>query len=221
MIITIDGPCASGKSTIARLIALHTGIYYVSSGYIYRAVAYGLSKDHGYTRETIHAPDATIVHDVISRIAYAYHNGAEHVTYDNVDVTTLLKNSAIDPLASIVSANEHVRELVNTCIRNIAKKHSLVIDGRDCGSVIFPGADYKYYVSASLPERARRWCVMQKKLGNMYDGAQCELLVHERDTRDMSRATAPLIVPRGACVIDATDFSAQQVADVILQQIKV
>lgn len=220
MIITIDGPMASGKSTVARLVAQRLEIYYIASGFIYRAFAYELSKKYAYTRATINAPSVPDLASVAHSVSYTYTAGKESVCLDGIDITNQLKSSAIDALASIMSTNNAVREHINMYLRQLATRQSIVIDGRDCGSVIFPNADYKFYVTASVTVRAARWQAMQAYLGFSYTLEQCGALVTERDERDTTRAQAPLIVPHGAQVIDCSRLRAQQVTDTIIQKIK-
>lgn len=220
MIITIDGPTASGKSTVARLVAQKLEIYYIASGLIYRALAYHLWQLHHYTKATIHNADHALVRNILADITYYYTNGIETVHFRGVDVTQKLKTSDVDPLASVVSTNIFVREQVNNLLRSIAHKNSVVIDGRDCGSVIFPHAEYKFFVTASLEVRALRWKAMQERLGVMLSNDQAQAALAERDARDMQRSIAPLVVPQGACIIDCSSISAHDVADQIILAIK-
>lgn len=220
MIITIDGPMASGKSTVARLVAQRLRYYYIASGLLYRAVAHELSQKYGYTRATINMPAESHVLDVLSRLIYTYNDGKEAVCIDGVDRTEQLKSSAVDALASILSTNKEVRESINEYLRELAKQHSIVIDGRDCGSVIFTHAEHKFYVTATVEVRALRWQKLQASLGTVYTIDQCIECVKERDERDMSRAYAPLIVPVGAQIIDSSTLSVPHVVDHIIEKIK-
>lgn len=222
MIITIDGPVASGKSTVARSIAKELGIFYINSGMLYRALAYLLHVHYHKNAETIHLATPEEVKTVLdpARFAYFYAEGNETVSFDGVDITAHLKSPVIDRLASLVSTNEYVRGYIDTLQRIISFDHSVIIDGRDAGSMVFPDAEYKFFLTASSETRAKRWQVQQDKQGNAISYAQALAAIKERDMRDSQRAFAPLIVPEGAIVIDEDGFSIAQIVVHILGHIQ-
>jgi len=220
--ITIDGPVASGKSTMGRMLAKKLGYYYIYSGALYRALAYLLMHSKGYTPAQLHHPEMS---DVLASLApdkfiYSYDvESQERVFFDGTDITPYLKESVIDQGASIVSTDSAVRDEINKLIRLIAEKFDVVVDGRDAGTVIFPHASAKFYLTASLDVRARRWQGAQKKLGNTYTHEQSLQLLGERDKRDQGRKVAPLMIPDDAIVIDNSELDAEQTLAEIMRNI--
>lgn len=223
MIITIDGPSVSGKSTVARAVARELHYFYIASGSIYRGLAYALAHAHGYTQDTIAQP---AVSDVVycldeSRFVYDYHEShAERIILAGVDVTDYIKTPAMDVGASLIGTNGMVRTHVLNFIRGLAQKNNIVIDGRDCGTVMFPSADFKFYLTASLYVRAQRWQAMQAKINKQIPIDQAMATIAERDERDSNRAIAPLKIPQGATIIDSSNMNVQDVVAFIVEQVK-
>ncbi len=223
MIITIDGPTASGKSSIARLIAKELGIYYLYSGVFYRVLGYRLLHEMGYTLEMLHNPAVDDVKRMLSACQFTYFYDqakAERALVNNIDITPFLKNAQIDEAASVVSTCPRVRQIVDHAQRKIATLHDVVVDGRDAGSVVFPEADYKFFLSASLEVRANRWLGQQKKNGTEYTREQAAHIIAQRDSRDSSRNIAPLKIPVGAAIIDNSDMNLDQTVALFLAHIK-
>lgn len=213
MIITIDGPTASGKSTLARMLAHKLGYYYLYSGLMFRAVAYVLKYHYGYTETQFEHPRLEDITHLLDskRFVYSYDNTHnERIFFDGVDITPHLKAGNMDQHASIVSRHEGVREQLMELQRAIARSNNVIIDGRDSGSVVFPYADYKFYVTASEQERARRWLKQQQSYGSTISLPEARAFIHERDERDTKRAIAPLVIPKGAYVIDTTYQTPQE-----------
>lgn len=222
-IITIDGPVASGKSTISRMLAKKLGYYYLYSGALYRALAYLLITTKNYTQEQLHNPDMFDVQACLDAKRLVYHYDAqsqEHIFFDSHDITPYLKSSAIDQGASVVSAYPPVRDEINALLRTIATQFDVVVDGRDAGTIIFPEAFPKFYLTASLAVRAARWREAQKKMGNVFTIEQAEQQLTVRDTRDKERAVAPLIVPEDAIIVDNSHLNAEQTLQKMLRYIK-
>jgi len=222
MIITIDGPTASGKSTASRALADSLNFYYICSGLIYRAVAYLLVNRCGYTPEelmSLHTEDIEQCADA-SRLQYSYDGlSQERVFFDQEDITVYLKDKFIDKISSIVSVNKEVRQAVTNIQRTIADDHNIVIDGRDVGSVVFPHAEIKFFVTASIPVRAERWRKDQERYGNNLSFDEAIALITDRDERDKNRTIAPLVVPRNAIVIDTSDLTKEQTIEKMLEYI--
>jgi cytidylate kinase len=221
MIITIDGPTASGKSTLARAVAQKLGFYYVYSGLLFRALAYILMRDKGYTLASIAHPHAADVDYALDPafFSYSYSDGKEHILFHEENITSLLKTNDIDAAASIISTDPSVRQCILEVQRAVAREHSVVADGRDAGSVVFPHAEYKFFVTASLSERARRWILDQAKQGRTFTPEQAQEQLEERDHRDSTRVHAPLIIPAGAQIIDTTTLSKDEALAAIINQI--
>ncbi len=210
MIITLDGPTASGKSTAARLLAHRLGFFYLSSGLLYRALAYILLRDYEYTLATIADPAIDTVKQILDPKRYKYLYDVEHnerIFFDEVNITCQLQDDRIGQGASIVSTNQQVRISIDEMQRTLAKDHNIVIDGRDAGSVVFPHAAHKFFLTASEAVRAQRWYERQKKQGDDVTIDEAYRFIRMRDARDTQRAHAPLIIPAGAHVIDSSHLS--------------
>jgi cytidylate kinase len=222
MIVTIDGPTASGKSATAKLLARKLGVYYLNSGFLYRAVAYLLMHNNGYTYETLHAlseQDFRAVIDV-HRLTYTCDKDTNpHVSYNGRELTSYLKSIAIDRAVSIVSAKLFVRQVLLAVQHAIGARHDLVIDGRDTGTVVFPQAEFKFYLTAPLEVRARRWMHDQQAQDVSISFDEAYKQIAERDERDMTRAISPLRVPEDATVVDNSAYSLEETADILYNKI--
>ena len=206
MIITIDGPSASGKSTIARMLAQELSYFYLNTGMLYRAFAYTVLHDQ-IDPQDIHETDVT---EIIARLEYTHQHDNARVLLQNSDITLLLENKTIDQAASQISALPIVRKHIDVWQHVLVNGHDSVIDGRDSGSVVFAHAEHKFYVTASDEVRAQRWSAKQRERGNIFDSVHALEQIQSRDRRDMQRAAAPLVVPEGATVImnDGNDPAA-------------
>ncbi|MDR3646097.1 MAG: (d)CMP kinase [Candidatus Babeliales bacterium] len=199
MIITIDGPVASGKSFLARELANKLGFYYLNSGLLYRGLAFVILNNPSLDIKTI-----------ISHLKYFYDGHKESIKYDDKDITPFLKTPQIDQASSIMSADPHVREILLDFQRNFAKQNDLVTDGRDCGSVVFENADVKIFLTASIKVRAKRWQHDQELKGNIYSQEECEAIITDRDKRDQEREIAPLVVPKDAIILDNSELDEEE-----------
>lgn len=223
MIVTIDGPSASGKSTVARELAEELGFYYLPTGWLYRAVAYLLVEELGYTQEMLANPkkeDVQYCLDV-SRLIYTYNKkqgGA--LFFDKKDITAYLKDYQVDVYVAIVSPIVMVRELVVNTQRSFAQSTDCIIEGRDSGSVVFPEAQYKFYLTASVEVRAQRWQKDQEQRGNSFTLEQAQGQISSRDKKDKEREHSPLTIPKGAIVIDNSDLTFDQTIQIMLKNIK-
>lgn len=223
MIITIDGPTASGKSSVGLMLAKQLGYYYLSSGLLYRALAYLLVHYAGYCIHDLENPRMIDVHKYLAypkHLKYTYDDqGHEHILFDGIDIAPHLKDSFMDKAASVVSKNQLVRKEIDALQRNIAQQSNIIVDGRDAGSVVFPNADFKFYITATPTERAKRWVSVQKKYGLDYSVSQALDKINERDNRDTSRKIAPLIIPVDAFIIDNTYLSQEETINKMLKPI--
>jgi len=214
MIITIDGPAASGKSTVAKVLAKNLGFYYLYTGLLYRAVAYVLVEKFKILPELFPNLISTDL-GFIGDIKYFYENGEPKVLYKNEDITQFLKNSLLDQASSIASANSFVREALISLQRDVANNYDIVADGRDCGSVVFPNADYKFYLTANVECRAKR-----KSLQEVISFDEALASLKERDARDVQRIVAPLKIPMNAIIIDNTELDTPKTIETFLNYLK-
>lgn len=218
MIITIDGPAASGKSTIARIIAQKQGMVHLNTGLLYRALAF-LLHDSIFSSENMLFEEKVIT-ECLAHINYVYDNYAS-IYYKGRDITAHLKNATCDIAASRISEEKQIREAVNFFARDFAKVHTIIADGRDCGTVVFPDAEYKFFITATCDIRAVRWQNDQKSRGVVCDLEQALHLLQERDARDTQRVIAPLRVPSDARVIDTSALSIESVVKMIIDSVSV
>jgi cytidylate kinase len=215
MIVAIDGPAASGKSTVARAIATELGMAYLDTGAMYRAVAVeaverGVALDDaaGLTR---------LANDVHMR--FRREGGSPlptHIEIDGRDVTAAIRTPEADKAVSPVSAVPGVRAAMVEQQRRIAAgEHDTVLEGRDIGSVVFPHAELKVFLTATAEERARRRTVdMERRGARMtYDEVLADLL--RRDTHDSSRSASPLIKASDAVELDTTGMTIDEVVSTI------
>ena len=204
-VIAIDGPAASGKSSVARALARRLGFLYVNSGAMYRAVTWSVL-DRG-----ISPSDKVAIGKFVEAAALEgkFIDGEFHLLIDNVDLTAHLHEDGVNAEVSRVSTVLEVRKRLVERMRTSAAGHDLVIEGRDIGSVVFPTTPYKFYVDASPAVRARRRAAQ----GHRDEIAQ-------RDRADSSRAASPLVVAKDAEVIDTSTMSIHDVVDEILARLK-
>lgn len=220
MIITIDGPVASGKSTLSRILAHTLHCYYLNSGLLYRALSYLLITDRGYTIDNLNGVSQKDIEYCLNAARFSYRydvQNQERIFFENIDITAHLKDRVIDKAASIISAKPEVRHAITLLQRSIADNYSIVTDGRDVGSVVFPHAACKFYVTASIEVRAMRWRKDQEKYGNSVSQQDAVNAITDRDERDKNRTIAPLIVPEGAVIIDTSALTVEQTVEKMLE----
>jgi cytidylate kinase len=213
-VVTIDGPSGSGKGTISRLVARHAGWHLLDSGALYRLVAYaGLGRGLDPADVEGHAGLARDMQVVFGVGA----DGGERVLLDGRDVTQAIRTEAAGQGASRVAAWAPVRTALLERQRAFARPPGLVADGRDMGTVVFPHAALKVYLTASAEERALR---RYKQLKDKGSGVSLSALSREiaaRDARDRTRAVAPLAAAADAESIDSTGLSIEAVVDRVLE----
>jgi cytidylate kinase len=203
-VIAIDGPAGSGKSTVARAVASALGMDYLDTGAMYRAVAFAA------LRRGIDPEDA----DVVARLAEQVDlTVADAVTVDGVDATIEIRGPEVTRAVSTVAANPRVRRELNRRQREWAAAHrGGVIEGRDIGSVVFPDADLKVFLTATDAERAGRRS--KEVLALDYDQVAADIA--RRDHVDSTRSAAPLTVAPGAVVVDTTGRPVEEVIQAVL-----
>jgi cytidylate kinase len=203
-VIAIDGPAGSGKSTVARALAARIGLDYLDTGAMYRSVAFAA------LRRGIDPDDTVLVARLAEQVAIEV---SDTVTVDGVDATIEIRGPEVTRAVSAVAANPEVRRELRRRQREWADGHGGgVIEGRDIGSVVFPEADLKVYLTASDSERAGR---RSKEVLDMdYDTVAADIA--RRDYADSSRTAAPLVVATGAVTVDTTGLSIEEVVDRVL-----
>jgi cytidylate kinase len=214
IIVAIDGPAGAGKSTLAKRVAGKLGYIYINSGAMYRAVALwalrlGVSLSDMHRLEQL-AKEAKI------RISIA--DG--HVLLNDEDVTEAIRAAAVSDAASKVSAVPGVRRALLNLQREIAEQHSIVMDGRDIGSVVFPGAQVKIFLDADPKERARRRTLEMRHQGEEADVHVVAGELEKRDERDRRRSEAPLVQAPDAELVDTTGLTLDEVEATVLRIIR-
>jgi len=214
MIIAIDGPAGSGKSTVAKLVAGRLGFHYLDTGAMYRAVAYraltlGISLEDEAGIAAIAATD---------RITFGHESGAtlpSIVRIADEDVTAAIRLPEVDEAVSAVARMPHVREAMVAQQRTLGGSDDIVVEGRDIGTVVFPDAEVKVFLTATPEERARRRAAQQALTGIAVDtnGVQDALL--RRDSADSTRKHSPLVPAADAVELDTTGLSLMEVVEAI------
>lgn len=222
MIVTIDGPAASGKSSVARLLADELDFYYLYTGLLYRGLAYILVTHYHYNEKTIVSPDKDDIVDITQthRFQYNYSDGQARIFFDNIDITSHLKTAEVDKWSSMVSSHDYVRDAVLERQVKIGNQYDIIAEGRDTGTVVFPHADYKFFLTASQEVRAKRWQSDQKKRGTDYTIEQSLQAIVDRDKRDQDRIISPLVQANNAILIDNSDLGIQETVEKIKAYIR-
>lgn len=211
--IAIDGPSGAGKSTVARALATKLGYTYIDTGAMYRAVAL-LGVEAGVPLED-EAGTIRLAEGMDLRFAPGDH-GTQRVLVNSRDVTEELRTAEVTRLSSPVSAISGVRRVLVSLQQQMGAGGGVVMEGRDIGTVVFPNADVKVFLTASEEERARRrWRERQSK-GDLVTLEQILQQQRERDMRDSSRADSPLAAAPDAVYLDSDGLSVDQVVDRIL-----
>lgn len=212
-VVAIDGPSGVGKSTVAKLIAEMLGFSYLDTGALYRAVALGL-------RRAGVEPEASDdrIDDELRNIKVEF-NG-DKVYLNNEDVSMEIRTPEAGHYSSVFSARRPVREFLFPVQKDAAAKQDLVCEGRDMTTVVFPDAWKKFFLNASLDERAQRRYEQLRKSGVPVDMARATEDVVERDKRDSMRDIAPLKIAADALVVDSTDKTVEEVLKIFLDEIK-
>ena len=211
--VAIDGPAGAGKSTIAKLVAKEKGYVYVDTGAMYRALAVYFLEKGISAKDTGRIIAACKEADVSIR----YENGIQNVFLNGENITSRLRTEEVGNMASMTSPIPEVRERLLELQRSLAREKDVVMDGRDIGTNILPGADVKIYLTASVETRARRRYkeLTEKGIACDYDGIAKD--IKERDMRDMNRETAPLKQAEDAVLVDSSDMTIPEVVDAIVK----
>lgn len=203
--IAIDGPAGSGKSTVARAVAERLGLPYVDTGAMYRAVTLKA------LRAGVPAGDGEALRRLLDGTEIDWRDGS--VFLDGTDVGDAVRAAAVTAAVSEVSAQPQVREWMVSRQRRLLGEHGGVMEGRDIGTVVLPGADFKFFLTADPAERARRRAAELQAKGRAVSIPEVMEDLAARDRTDAGREVSPLCVAPGAAVIDTTGLTINQVVD--------
>jgi len=216
LIIAIDGPSAAGKSTLAKRLAQDLGFTYLDTGGMYRALALKV------LREGIDISNDEWVTELIGRtdIDLVATDGKLKVLLDGEDVSHEIRTPEVSQMASKASALKVVRRWMLVLQRGFGRRGNVVAEGRDIGTVVFPDAEVKIYLDATVQERARRRVEELRKAGRQVSLDETLREMGERDKRDSERDLAPLRKANDAIAIDSTSLDAEALAQRVMQQIR-
>jgi cytidylate kinase len=205
VVIAIDGPAASGKSSVARGLARRLGFVYVNSGAMYRAVTWHLLE------MGIDPTDRAKIESQMSgvQIRCDLRDGESRILINDVDPSDHLRDDAVNNSVSVISSLPRIREILVEKMRGYAREHDVVMEGRDIGSVVFPETPFKFYIDAAPEVRSQR---------RVAQGQQDQIAT--RDRADSSRRASPLVIAKDAEVIDTSHLTIEGVVDEILARLK-
>ena len=209
IIITIDGPAGAGKSTTAKKIAQELNINFLDTGALYRAIGLILAKSEV-------RPE--FLHEALNDIKIEINKSGVYV--NDFDVTKEIRTPEVDELASKYSALPEVRNALLNIQREQTKKASLIAEGRDLGSVVFPEADFKFYLTASPESRAQRRYNERIQRGETANYDEILQAIKSRDEHDLHREISPLKIPDNAIFIDNSNMSEQEVINFIIDKVR-
>ncbi len=216
LLITIDGPAGSGKSTLGRVLSRKLSYLYLDTGALYRAIAYKIIGEKG------NPDDLPFLHGLTEHLELHLEArcGDLRVILDRMDVTDRLRTEEIGLMASKISALPEIREALLPIQRKFGSRGGMVAEGRDMGTVVFPHADVKFFLSATVSERALR---RHRELTAAGLPSTREAIEHKlilRDRQDTERLIAPLKIPQDGQVIDSTGLTIEEVTAVMLNAVK-
>lgn len=214
-VLTIDGPSGAGKGTVSRSVAKKLGWHYLDSGSIYRSLAIAV------LNKNIELLDISSIVSVAEKMSLEFDCGDTlTVKLDDINITEKLPLESTGNTASIIAAYPEVRAVLLQKQKDFRQAPGLVADGRDMGTVVFPDASNKVYLTASAEERAARRYKQLKEKGNDANLAQITKEIKERDQRDQERATAPLKAADDSLYIDSSNLSIDQVIEDVMNLVQ-
>ncbi len=215
IVIAIDGPAGAGKSTIAKLAAEKLGYAYIDTGAMYRSVAWKfLQTGHAFAEDFISRLANTMI------IEFKPEAKVNRVFVDGTEVTAAIRSTEVTAIVSRIAAIGDVREAMVAQQRRMGEAGGVLMDGRDIGTVVFPNAQLKIFLTASVEERARRRYLEMLEKGEQVDLEQLQQDIASRDKQDSERAIAPLRQAEDAVLLDTSAMNIEQVTDKILQLVR-
>lgn len=210
VIIAIDGPSSSGKSTIAKLIAKHLKFTYIDSGSIYRAVTYLAVKNNLLDKSNI---NTSAIIEILKKtsISFSFNSKNQNIiSVDGIQLEDKIRTFKISSLVSLLAEKNEIRKYIVKIQKDISRNKSIVMDGRDIGTVVFPNADVKFYLDASLKERSqRRWKELSKTESISLEQVKKDL--KNRDDNDINRDHSPLMKSKNSITIFTDNLSIDEV----------
>jgi len=215
MVVAIDGPSASGKSTVSREVALKLKFTYVDSGSLYRGMTWKC------IREGVDVKMPEFVIDLMNRMKLEFfaENRVVRFTIDGEDPGQQLRSEPVRECVSDIAAIPEVRHFMVNKLRQMVQFGAIVMEGRDIGSVVFPDSPFKFYLDADPEERARRRHAELIEMEGQGDVEKVLDSLKRRDQKDTTRKTAPLQIPLGAHVINSTSMSIEEVVSLIVKEV--
>ena len=220
VIVAIDGPSSSGKSTIAKLVAKHFNFTYIDSGSIYRAITYIAIKNNLIKKVNI---DLVSLIDLLNNcsISFSFNSNNQNVIkLDDISFENEIRTFEISNNVSLIAEKNEIRKYVLKIQKDISKNKSVVMDGRDIGSVVFPNADFKFFLDASLDVRAlRRWNELKLSEKDL-EFEEVKKDLSKRDEKDINRKFSPLTRSKDSMLIDSNELEINEVVDIIIDIIE-
>ena len=215
--VAVDGPSGSGKSTLSRAAAKELSLVYVDTGAIYRTTALHILRQGADPRDA--AAAAALLPEVGITLSYDA-AGMQRMCLNGEDVTELIRTQEVSMVASAVSAYPVVRAFLLEMQRELARRHSVIMDGRDIGTVVLPGADVKIFLTAGSEIRARRRWLELRERGTPRDWEQLLQETRERDEKDANRAESPLRPAADSVLLDTSELDFSQSLERIIEIIR-
>lgn len=216
MIITIDGPAGSGKSTIADKLAEKLNFVHFNAGSVFRGIT-------AYLLDTNFDVDSITTNSTLPKIeVYATMiNDEQNVIVNGINYTPVLRDNLISTNVAKVSKNAFVQAIAQSCLKRFCNENNTVIEGRGLGSEVLPHAEYKFYLDCAVAERAKRRFLEEQAKNSGVTLEEIEEQIIERDKLDKEREVTPLVIPKGAIVIDTTNVTIEELTDIMLEKINI